>query len=213
MLMVSYHLVNDTVVPMLSNIRHTGRSVTFCVQPLARLHGGFSGPGDGASWGRRGRRAPEELLEELQGGLGDPEPEQQAMRQGRREGLALSSRCVPLRWTEVAAWPAAAIDTTTSAGKLIFGIFAALEELERELITERTRAGLLAARARGHAGGQPYTMTPAMLRLAMAAMGKPETTVAALRAELGVSRQTLYRHVSPEGALRPDGEKLLARKR
>ena len=107
----------------------------------------------------------------------------------------------------------AAIDTTTPAGKLIFGIFAALAEFERELITERTRAGLAAARARGHAGGRPYSMTPAKIRLAMAAMGKPETNVAALCTELGVSRQTLYRHVSPEGKLRPDGEKLLAQKR
>jgi transcriptional regulator of acetoin/glycerol metabolism len=55
--------------------------------------------------------------------------------------------------------------------------------------------------------------TPAKIRLAMAAMGKPETNVAALCAELGVSRQTLYRHVSPEGKVRPDGEKLLAQKR
>ena len=78
----------------------------------------------------------------------------------------------------------AAIDTTTPAGKLIFGIFAALAEFERELITERTRAGLAAARARGHAGGRPYSMTPAKVRLAMAAMGKPETDVAALCAEL-----------------------------
>ena len=54
----------------------------------------------------------------------------------------------------------AAIDTTTPAGKLIFGIFAALAEFERELIAERTRAGLLAARARGHAGGRPYTHDP-----------------------------------------------------
>jgi DNA invertase Pin-like site-specific DNA recombinase len=107
----------------------------------------------------------------------------------------------------------AAIDTNTPAGKLIFGIFAALAEFERELITERTRAGLLAARARGHAGGRPYSMTPAKVRLAMAAMGEPETNVSVLCAVLGVSRQTLYRHVSPEGALRSDGEKLLARKR
>jgi transposase-like protein len=56
-------------------------------------------------------------------------------------------------------------------------------------------------------------MTTAKVRLAMAAMGKPETNVSALCAELSISRQTLYRHVSPEGALRPDGEKLFARKR
>ena len=107
----------------------------------------------------------------------------------------------------------AAIDTTTPAGKLIFGIFAALAEFERELITERTRAGLVAARARGHMGGRPYTMTPAKIRLAIAAMGKPETNVSALCSELGISRQTLYRHVSPDVMLRPDGEKLLAKRR
>jgi len=55
-------------------------------------------------------------------------------------------------------------------------------------------------------------MTPAKLRLAMAAMGKPETKVGELCRELEITRQTLYRHVDPTGALRPDGEKLLSRK-
>jgi DNA invertase Pin-like site-specific DNA recombinase len=105
----------------------------------------------------------------------------------------------------------AAIDTTTAAGKLVFGIFAALAEFERELIAERTLAGLASARARGRSGGRPYKMTAAKLRLAMAAMGQPETKVGALCQELGVTRQTLYRHVSPTGELRPDGTKLLAR--
>jgi DNA invertase Pin-like site-specific DNA recombinase len=106
----------------------------------------------------------------------------------------------------------AAVDTTTPAGKLVFGIFAALAEFERELIAERTRAGLASARARGRTGGRPYTMTPAKLRLVMAAMGKPETKAGELCAELGITRQTLYRHVSPDGKLRPDGEKLLQKK-
>lgn len=105
----------------------------------------------------------------------------------------------------------AAIDTTTAAGKLVFGIFAALAEFERELIAERTMAGLASARARGRSGGRPYKMTAAKLRLAMAAMGQPETKVGTLCQELGVTRQTLYRHVSPKGELRPDGTKLLAR--
>jgi DNA invertase Pin-like site-specific DNA recombinase len=104
----------------------------------------------------------------------------------------------------------AAIDTTTPTGKLIFGIFAALAEYERELIAERTVAGLAAARARGRKGGRPFKMTAAKLRLAMAAMGQPETQVSRLCAELGITRQTLYRHVSPTGELRPDGKKLLA---
>lgn len=55
-------------------------------------------------------------------------------------------------------------------------------------------------------------MTVAKLRLAQAAMGKPETRIAELCAELGVTRQTLYRHVAPKGDLRPDGDRLLARR-
>jgi len=106
----------------------------------------------------------------------------------------------------------AAIDTTTASGKLVFGIFAALAEFERALISERTVAGLAAARARGRTGGRPFKMTPAKIRLAMAAMGQKETKVGELCKELGITRQTLYRHVSPSGELRPDGEKLLAKK-
>lgn len=106
----------------------------------------------------------------------------------------------------------ASINTTSAAGKLVFGIFAALAEFERELIIERTKAGIAAARARGRNGGRPYKMTAAKLRLAMAAMGKPETGVGDLCRELGVTRQTLYRHVGPSGELRPDGKTLLGRK-
>lgn len=101
------------------------------------------------------------------------------------------------------------IDTTTAAGKLVFGIFAALAEFERELISERTKAGLAAARARGRKGGAPSKMTPAKIRLAMASMGKPETVVGALCQELGITRQTLYRHVGPDGSVRKAGLKML----
>ena len=96
----------------------------------------------------------------------------------------------------------AAIDTTSAQGKLVFGIFAALAEFERELISERTKAGLESARARGRKGGRPFKMTPAKVRLAMASMSQPETSMAALCQELGITRQTLYRHVSPTGELR-----------
>lgn len=105
----------------------------------------------------------------------------------------------------------AAIDTTTAAGKLVFGIFAALAEFERELISERTVAGLASARARGRKGGRPYKMNAYKLRMATAAMGQPKTKVGDLCRQLDITRQTLYRHVSPEGALRPDGQKLLER--
>lgn len=106
----------------------------------------------------------------------------------------------------------AAIDTTTASGKLVFGIFAALAEYERELISERTIAGLAAARARGRKGGRPFKMTPAKVRLAAASMGQPGTNVTDLCKELGITRQTLYRHVSPTGELRDDGHKILARR-
>lgn len=101
------------------------------------------------------------------------------------------------------------LDTTTANGRLVFGIFAALAEFERELIIERTKAGLASARARGRSGGRKPKMTAAKLRLAQAAMGKPETKIAELCAELGITRQTLYRHVDPKGAFRPDALKIL----
>jgi DNA invertase Pin-like site-specific DNA recombinase len=105
----------------------------------------------------------------------------------------------------------ASIDTTTANVKLVFGIFAALAEFERELIRERTLAGLTSARARGCHGGRPFTMTVAKLRTAQAAMADRNTRVGDLCRELGITRQTLYRFVGPKGELRADGEKLIKR--
>jgi DNA invertase Pin-like site-specific DNA recombinase len=104
------------------------------------------------------------------------------------------------------------IDTRTASGRLVFGIFASLAEFERELIRERTIAGLMSARARGRNGGRPYKMTVPKLRLAQAAMAKRETRVGDLCKELSITRQTLYRFVSPKGGLRADAVKLLKRK-
>jgi len=110
---------------------------------------------------------------------------------------------------KVLAGQGAEIDTTTASGKLIFGIFAALAEFERELIRERTRAGLAAARARGRKGGRRFDLTKAQVRLAQAAMQNRDTKVSALCEELGVTRSTLYRYVGPSGELREHGERVL----
>ena len=118
----------------------------------------------------------------------------------------LSDRGVGLR---VLAGQGAQIDTTTPTGKLIFGIFASLAEFERELIRERTMAGLAAARARGRKGGRKFALTKAQVRLVQAAMANRDTSVAELAAELGVKPVTLYRYVSPTGELRDYGKRVL----
>jgi DNA invertase Pin-like site-specific DNA recombinase len=89
------------------------------------------------------------------------------------------------------------IDTTTPGGKLVFHIFAALAEFERDLIRERTRAGLEAARARGRNGGRPSVMTADKLRVARELYEAREHTAAQIADVLGVSRATLYRHLAP----------------
>ena len=101
------------------------------------------------------------------------------------------------------------IDTTTASGKLVFGIFAALAEFERELIRERTMAGLKSARARGKKGGRKFHLTKSQVRLAQASMKDKDTNVSELCRELEVSRQTLYRYVSPGGELRDYGKQVL----
>lgn len=119
----------------------------------------------------------------------------------------LSDRSISLR---VLAGQGAQIDTTTPTGKLIFGIFASLAEFERELIRERTMAGLAAARARGRKGGRKFALTKAQVRLAQAAMAKRDTSVSELCKELGVRPVTLYRYVGPTGELRDNGRRVLA---
>ena len=101
------------------------------------------------------------------------------------------------------------IDTTTPAGKMIFSIFGALAEFERELIRERTIAGITAARARGRMGGRKFNLTKAQVRLAEASMKNRDTSVTELCKELKITRATLYKYISPNGELRDYAKRVL----
>jgi DNA invertase Pin-like site-specific DNA recombinase len=89
------------------------------------------------------------------------------------------------------------IDTSTPGGKLTFHLFGALAEFERDLIRERTMAGLTAARARGRSGGRPTVWTPAKLKVARSMHAGGEHDVATIARVVGVSRASVYRAVSP----------------
>lgn len=91
------------------------------------------------------------------------------------------------------------IDTTTANGKLFFSIMGALAEFERDLIRERTLAGLAVARARGRVGGRPPVMTADKVMVARQMYDSREHTVEAIARTLGVSRKTIYRHLDPAG--------------
>jgi DNA invertase Pin-like site-specific DNA recombinase len=96
------------------------------------------------------------------------------------------------------------IDTTTAQGRLVFNLFASLAEFERELIRERTQAGLMAARARGRVGGRPKGLSPEAEATALAAetpYRERKLSVAAIAQKLHLSKSTLYsylRHRSVE---------------
>jgi DNA invertase Pin-like site-specific DNA recombinase len=87
------------------------------------------------------------------------------------------------------------IDTTTSGGKLIFHIFGALAAFERNLIRERTLAGLAAARARGRKGGRPKALTPEQQRIAQALYDDPNNSIADICRTFSITRYTLYRYI------------------
>ena len=88
------------------------------------------------------------------------------------------------------------IDTTTSGGKLIFHIFGALAEFERDIIRERTQAGLQAARARGRFGGRPKALNPKKLSMAQALYNDKSNSISDICKALGISRATLYRYIN-----------------
>jgi Resolvase, N terminal domain/Helix-turn-helix domain of resolvase len=101
------------------------------------------------------------------------------------------------------------IDTTTPAGRLTFHLFGALAEFERELIRERTAAGLAAARARGRSGGRPRLMTPEKLAVARQMYDSRGHTPGTIATTVGVSRSTLYRYLGDQG--RPELSSLKGR--
>jgi DNA invertase Pin-like site-specific DNA recombinase len=84
--------------------------------------------------------------------------------------------------------------------KLVFHVFAALAEFERDLIRERTAAGLAAARARGRQGGRPPVMTAHKVRAAGEMYRSGRYTVTAIATTLGVSRASIYRHLTAASA-------------
>ena len=90
------------------------------------------------------------------------------------------------------------IDTTSAAGKLTFHVFAALAEFERNIIRERTKAGLDAARARGRKGGRKPALNERQVREIRALLADPEIQVGEVARRYGVSRTTLYSYINKE---------------
>lgn len=88
------------------------------------------------------------------------------------------------------------IDTTTPSGKLVFGIFGLMAEFERDMLRQRTNAGLNAARKRGRVGGRPRSIDATALKKARVLLASGSYTKAEVAAELGVSRHTLWRELA-----------------
>jgi len=88
------------------------------------------------------------------------------------------------------------IDTTSSGGRLVFHLFGALAEFERNLVRERTLAGLAAARARGRMGGRPKRLDPAKLALALRLHHQDKHTIKEICQMMGISKLTLYNYLT-----------------
>lgn len=110
---------------------------------------------------------------------------------------------------KVLAGAGAQIDTGTANGRLAFGIFAAFAEFERELIVERTQAGIAAARARGRRGGRPRKMDRTTLSMAMTAMSDRNAVAKEVARRLGITTTTLYAYVNGDGSPKAAGQALL----
>lgn len=97
------------------------------------------------------------------------------------------------------------IDTTSSGGKLVFHLFGALAEFERDIIRERTKAGLAVARAQGRIGGRRRIMTAEDVKLALTLVADPTWTRDAIAARIGVSHMTVYRELKRTGVVTRSG--------
>lgn len=92
------------------------------------------------------------------------------------------------------------LDTTTSSGMLFFYIMGALAEFEKSLIQERTRAGILASRARGRLGGRPKALDKKQIAVAESLYADGKTSISQICKTLGVSRATFYRNITLKAA-------------
>jgi DNA invertase Pin-like site-specific DNA recombinase len=105
------------------------------------------------------------------------------------------------------------MDTTTPAGRAFLQIQATFAEMERNVIRQRVREGLAAARARGRKGGRPRVMTPDKLRYAPHLMADQGRSIPSIQAELGsLPTSTLYHYLHPDGRLKRPGRELLGMK-
>jgi DNA invertase Pin-like site-specific DNA recombinase len=106
-----------------------------------------------------------------------------------------------------------ALDTTTPSGKLTFHIFGALAEFERQLIQERTQAGLRVARTRGRFGGRPKALQADKRQLAVQLYQEKKVAVKAICALMGISKPTLYAYVRQAQGLDGEGDTQRAKSR
>lgn len=88
------------------------------------------------------------------------------------------------------------LNTSTSGGKLVFSVFASLAEFERNLISERTKEGLAAARRRGKKGGRPKKLDDGQIRLAKKMLDNDDVTITEVAKHLKIGRNTLYRYLN-----------------
>ncbi|MCF1458332.1 MAG: recombinase family protein, partial [Shewanella sp.] len=114
---------------------------------------------------------------------------------------------------KVIAGRGAGIDTSTPSGRMVFSIFGAFAEYEREQLRERTIAGLEDAREKGRVGGRRFVLSADQVHHIQAAIRDGKVSVKSVCETFKISRQTLYRYVSPTGELREYGEAVCAEKK